>query len=170
MVAVYAQKDHKRQVVLSPNQSLDFKGNVLVVVAVSFTIFLSAVPIAIMGGWVVLPFAVVQILALSTGLYVTLMKLNYKEVITLENGQIILQRGHKKIESSFSFPEKSVKILVEDQEKPMYSPDIDMVVEGHCYHLGDFLNRSDRFILAHILKNQLNLRISRHSSFHHVSF
>lgn len=170
MVKVTTQKNHVTQVVLTPNQSMSYEGNLWVVLAVSLIISLITVPIALLGGWVVLPFAIIQVLALSAGLYLTLKKLNYKEVITLQEGQILLQRGHNDIESCFIFPEQSVKILVEDQGKPMSSPDIDMVAEGHCCHLGGFLNRSDRFILAHALKNQLNLRIFHHSSFHHVSF
>ncbi|MBQ0711715.1 MAG: DUF2244 domain-containing protein [Porticoccus sp.] len=155
---------------MTPNQSLHWEDNLWVVLAVSVVILLVALPIALQGGWVVLPFAVIQILALTTSLYLTLRKLNYREVITLQNGQILLQRGRNHVETSWVFPESSVKVLVEEQDRPMSSPDIDLVAEGHCYHLGEFLNRADRFILAHALKNQLNLRVTNLSSFHRVNF
>lgn len=170
MVAIYTQTNRVRRVVLTPNQSLHWEGNLWVVLAVSIVILLVALPIALQGGWVVLPFAVIQILALTTSLYLTLRKLNYREVITLQNGQILLQRGRNHVETSWVFPESSVKVLVEEQDRPMSSPDIDLVAEGHCYHLGEFLNRADRFILAHTLQNQLNLRVTNLSSFHRVNF
>lgn len=170
MVAIYTQTNRVRRVVLTPNQSLHWEDNLWVVLAVSVVILLVALPIALQGGWVVLPFAVIQILALTTSLYLTLRKLNYREVITLQNGQILLQRGRNHVETSWVFPESSVKVLVEEQDRPMSSPDIDLVAEGHCYHLGEFLNRADRFILAHTLQNQLNLRVTNLSSFHRVNF
>ena len=170
MVAMYTQNNRVRRVVLTPNQSLNWEGNLWVILAVSVVILLVALPIALNGGWVVLPFAAIQILALTTSLYLTLRKLNYREVITLQDGQLLLQRGRNHMETSWVFPESSVKVLVEEQDNPMSSPDIDLVAEGHCYHLGEFLNRADRFILAHTLKNQLNLRVSHLGSFHRVSF
>lgn len=170
MVAVYNQTNHSRQVILLPNQSLGWEGNVWVVMAVSLVILIISIPIALKGLWVVLPFAIAQVLALGISLYLTLKKLSYKEIITLENGEISLQRGHCSLETSSVFPERSVRILFEEHDKPMTAPDIDMIAEGHCYHIGEFLNRSDRFKLAEVLKNQLNLPISHLGSFHRVSF
>ncbi|MEH6468784.1 MAG: DUF2244 domain-containing protein [Porticoccus sp.] len=170
MVAIYTKTNHAKQVVLTPNQSLNWKGNLRVVLGFSSITALMVLPIALRGGWVVLPFAAIQILALAAGLYITLKKLNYREVITLQDGQLVLERGHNQVESSWVFPKRSVVVLVEKQDRPMSAPDIDLVVEGHCYHLGVFLNRADRLILARTLKDQLNLRISNLSSFHRVSF
>lgn len=170
MVAIYTKTNHTKQVVLTPNQSLNWKGNLKVVLGFSSIMALMVLPIALQGGWVVLPFATIQILALAAGLYLTLKKLNYREVITLKDGQILLERGHNQVESSWVFPKRSVVVLVEKPDRPMSAPDIDLIAEGHCYHLGAFLNRADRFILARTLKEQLNLRISNLSSFHRVSF
>jgi uncharacterized membrane protein len=170
MVAMYTQTNRVRRVVLTPNQSLNWEGNLWVILAASVIIFLVTLPIALRGGWVVLPFAAIQILALTTSLYLTLRKLNCREVITLRDGQLLLQRGRNHVETSWVFPESSVNVLVEERGHPMGSPDIDLIAEGHCYHLGEFLNRADRFTLAHTLKNQLNLRVSHLGSFHRVSF
>ncbi len=170
MVAVLTRTDHASQVVLTPNQSLSWEGNMWVIFVFSMVTILFALPIALLGGWVVIPFAVIQILALTSGLYATLKKLNYREVITLQDGQLFLQRGSNKVDTSWVFSTSSVKILIEEQDHPMTSPDINLVAEGHCYHLGVFLNKADRLELADTLKNHLNLRVTNLDSFHRVSF
>tara|TARA_R110001592_G_scaffold116059_1_gene316915 strand:+ start:54392 stop:54739 length:348 start_codon:yes stop_codon:yes gene_type:complete len=114
--------------------------------------------------------ALLQLIALTLGLYFTLRKLTYHEVITLKNGTLSLERGRYKLETRSAFPESSVRIFVEDYERPLDLPNIGLIADGHCYPLGEFLNRDDRFKLARALKNQLNLRISHLNSFHPVSF
>jgi uncharacterized membrane protein len=123
-----------------------------------------------MGGWVIIPMALLQLIALTWALYCTVRKLTYHEVITLQNGNLSLDRGGHTLETSSTFPKSSVRIFVENHEGPMDLPDIGLVAEGHCYPLGEFLNREDRFKLAGVLKNQLNLRISHLNSFHRLSF
>jgi len=41
---------------------------------------------------------------------------------------------------------------------------------GHCYRLGEFLNRADRFKLARVLKEQLNLQVSKYNTFQRTCF
>jgi len=170
MVAIYRKSNQITRLVLTPNRSLDWQGNVQIVLATAILLTIVSVPIVFMGGWVVIPFALIQLIALAIGLYLTLRKLSYHEVITLKNGNLSLERGSHKLETSSTFPKNSVRILVEEPVRPMDLPDIDLIAEGHCYPLGSFLNRSDRFKLEKILKNQLNLRISHLNSFHRVSF
>jgi len=170
MVEIYSKSNQITLLVLTPNRSLDWHGNVQILLATAILLTIISTPIVLMGGWVVIPFALIQLTALAIGLYLTLRKLSYHEVITLKNGNLSLERGGNKLETCSTFPKRSVTILVEEPERPMGSPDIDLVAEGHCYVIGDFLNRDDRFKLEKILKNQLNLRISHLNSFHRVSF
>ena len=160
--------------VLTPNRSMDWHGNLQVILALAILITIGATPLVLMGGWVVILFALLQILLLTVGLYITLRKLEYHEVLTLQGGQLSFQRGSSRREGQFdassTFPKYSVNILVEEHEQPMSAPDIDLIADGHCYPLGEFLNRDDRFKLEKILENQLNLRISHLNSFHRVSF
>ena len=170
MVVVYIQSNQVTQLVLTPNRSLDWRGNVRVILAVAIVLTIIFTPFVLMGGWMIIPFALIQLIALTLGLYFTLKKLTYHEVITIKNGQLSLQRGGKKLEISSTFLKDSVQILVEEHGCPMSAPDIDLVAEGHFYTLGAFLGRDDRFKLAQVLKSQLNLRILHLNSFHRVSF
>ena len=170
MVILHTNSGHVTQLVLMPNRSLDWSGNVQVILAVAVVLTMISTPIVFMGGWVIIPMALLQLIALTLGLYFTLRKLTYHEVITLKNGTLSLERGRYKLETRSAFPESSVRIFVEDYERPLDLPNIGLIADGHCYPLGEFLNRDDRFKLARALKNQLNLRISHLNSFHPVSF
>ena len=160
--------------VLTPNRSMDWHRNLQVILALAILITIGATPLVLMGGWVVILFALLQILLLTVGLYITLRKLEYHEVLTLQGSQLSFQRGsfrrEGQFEASSTFHKDSVNVLVEEHEQPMSAPDIDLIADGHCYSLGEFLNRDDRFKLEKVLKNQLNLRISHLNSFHRVSF
>lgn len=174
MITIYTERTNATQLVLTPNRSMNWRGNLHVILAMSILITISSTPLVMMGSWVVIPFALIQVLMLTAGLYITLRKLEYHEVLTLHGSQLSFQRGSSRREGQFeasrTFPKASVNVLVEEHEHPMIAPDIDLVADGHCYPLGEFLNRDDRIKLEKILKNQLNLRISHLNSFHRVSF
>ncbi len=170
MVTTFKEAGSQRQLILTPNRSMGWSQNLRIILAVAIAITIASLPMILLGGWVVIPFALLHIGALAIGLYVTLRKLNYHEVITLQNGLLSFERGGEQLETSRTFPQSSVNILIEEHSLPIHAPDIDLVAEGHCYPIGEFLNRDDRFELAKRLKNQLNLRISHLNSFHRVSF
>lgn len=170
MVTTFTEAGKQRQLILTPNRSMGWHQNLRIILAVTVAITIASIPVILLGGWVVIPFAILHIGALSVGLYVTLRKLNYHEVITVQDGLLSLERGGMQLETSHTFPQSAVNILVEEHSLPIHAPDIDLVAEGHCYPIGEFLNRDDRFELASRLKNQLNLRISHLNSFHRVSF
>lgn len=158
------------QLVLTPNRSLDWVGNLWILVMVGLSSMVAALPLIAIGGWVVIPFVLLQWCMLAVALYLTLKKLSYKEVITVDRDKLSLQCGARDLDINQVFNRSSVNILVEQHAKPMMLPDIDLVADGRCYSLGEFLNRDDRLELTKALKKQLNLRISHLNSFHRVSF
>ena len=87
--------------VLTPNRSMDWQGNLQVILALAILITIGATPLILMGGWVVIIFAFLQILLLAVGLYITLRKLEYHEVLTLQGSQLSFQRGSARREGQF---------------------------------------------------------------------
>ena len=63
MVSLYTGRNKATKVVLTPNRSMGWQGNVRVIIGLSLAIVISVTPIVIMGGWVVVPFALLQIIA-----------------------------------------------------------------------------------------------------------
>lgn len=170
MVTIYTLTNQARQLVLTPNRSMDWRGNLFVLLVAAGVLLITATAMALRGAWLVLPFAGLEILALGAAMHFTLRKLDCREVLTLQNGVLTLERGRSTPDFNFSVPEQSVHILMDRPLRPMSLPDIDLVAQGHCYHLGSFLNRSDRFRLASLLKNQMHFPLSRHDAYHRTGF
>ncbi|PHS76403.1 MAG: hypothetical protein COB19_00935 [Porticoccus sp.] len=170
MVTLHALTDHARQLVLSPNRSMDWKGNLYVLLAASVVLLILAAGMALNGAWLVLPFAGIEIVALATAMRLTLRKLDFCEVITVQNGVLRLERGRDTPDFNLTFPQQSVRFLVDGPDRPMGLPLIDLVALGHCYRLGEFLNRADRFKLARVLKEQLNLQVTKYNTFQRTCF
>jgi len=170
MVILQTLTNHAMQVVLTPNRSMDWNGNLYVLLACSSVLLVTATALAFKGAWLVLPFAGLEIAALAAAMHLTLRKLDCREVLTLQDGELVLERGRREPDLNLKFPEQTIRILMDRPDRPLALPDIDLVAMGHCYHLGSFLNRSDRFRLASLLKNKLHLQVSRHDPYHHTSF
>ncbi|MDP1521344.1 DUF2244 domain-containing protein [Porticoccus litoralis] len=170
MVTLHTLTNHALQLVLTPNRSMDWNGNLLVLLGASSILLVTAAIFALKGAWLVLPFAGLEIAALAAAMHLTLRKLDCQEVLTLENGVLKLERGKKTPDLYLHFPEQSIRILVDRPSRPMSLPDIDLVALGHCYHLGSFLSRSDRFRLAGVLKNKMHLQVSSHDPYLRTSF
>ncbi|WP_461481738.1 DUF2244 domain-containing protein [Porticoccus sp.] len=170
MVTLTTLTNQARQLVLTPNRSMDRRDNLCVLLAAATILLITATAMALKGAWLVLPFAGLEIVALGAAMHFTLRKLDCREVLTLQDGELILERGRAKPELNLRFPEQAVRILMARPERPLSLPDIDLVALGHCYHLGTFLNRPDRFRLASLLKNQMHLRVASHDAYHHTSF
>lgn len=170
MVILQTLTNHAMQLVLTPNRSMDWNGNLYVLLAASSVLLVTATVFALKGAWLVLPFAGLEIAALAAAMHFTLRKLECREVLTLQDGMLCLERGRTKPDLNLRFPEQSIRIFMDRPSLPMSLPDIDLVAMGHCYHLGSFLNRSDRFQLASMLKNQMHLQVSSHDPYHRTSF
>ncbi len=170
MVTICTLTNQARRLVLTPNRSMDWSGNLYVLLAASTILLITATAMALKGAWLVLPFAGLEIVALGAAMHFTLRKLDCREVLTLKDGVLTLERGRTEPELNLIFPEQAVRILMDRPERPLSLPNIDLVALGHCYHLGSFLNRPDRFRLASLLKNQLHLQVASHDAYLRTSF
>ncbi|WP_461521545.1 DUF2244 domain-containing protein [Porticoccus sp.] len=170
MVTIYTLTNQARRLVLTPNRSMDRSGNLYVLLAATTILLITATAMALKGAWLVLPFAGLEIVALGAAMHFTLRKLDCREVLTLKDGVLTLERGRTEPDLNLIFPEQAVRILMDRPERPLSLPDIDLVALGHCYHLGTFLNRPDRFRLASLLKNQLHLQVAKHDAYLRTSF
>lgn len=170
MVKLETLANQTVRLVLRPNCSMSWQNNVRILLVVTgFLACLSAV-MASKGAWMVMPFAGIEVAALAAAMYATLKDLDRQEVLTLENGVLTVEWGASQPDYQLQVPEGSVNILMERPHKPLSLPAIDLVARGHCYKLGFFLNRPDRFKLASLLKNKFNFKLSRYDQHHRESF
>lgn len=81
------------QIVIGPNASLTPRQAVAVMAAVSAVALSVAVGFAVLGFWPILPFAGLELLALGAGLWVSLRRNHYREVLRFEGDRVQVGLG-----------------------------------------------------------------------------
>lgn len=83
------------QIVVRPNQSLSWRGNLTVVAGLGLVMATIATGFALAGLWVVLPFAGLELAAVALALYVTCRRLANHEVISLSPATVAVETGYR---------------------------------------------------------------------------
>jgi len=84
------------QFIVRRNQSLSWRGNKLFIYFMAAISFGIAGIFALQGLWLILPFAGVEILALTLGLYFCSLRCRDQEVVTIEDDLVIVEKGRQK--------------------------------------------------------------------------
>ncbi len=142
MVAVDHSNEQTR-IVLTPNRSMSWRGNQLFLLSMIVLSGLIGTGFALMGAWVILPFAGLEMAALGSALYYVSWKLSYQEVLTLSAQQLLLEKGVYRPRQSWRFERDQVSLSIETENHPWSSPGIKIRHRQQLIVLGEFLNRAD---------------------------
>jgi uncharacterized membrane protein len=91
------------QFIVRRNQSLSWRGNkffIYFMAAISFGI---AGMLALQGLWLILPFAGLEILALTLGLYMCSLRCRDQEVVTIDDDLVMVEKGRQKPSETWQF-------------------------------------------------------------------
>ncbi len=100
------------ELLLLPNQSLSWASNKAFLQIISVLVLTIAAVFAVDGHWFVLPFAVLELLLLWGALYFTLQRLQDRELITVTDAEIIVQRGRRRVEQEVHLPRHWARLVV----------------------------------------------------------
>lgn len=146
--------DHGVRLLLTPNRSLSWKGNVrfwLALFAVSLVI---SIGMALAGAWVIVPFAGLELLALAIGIYVTARACQTQEVLLVTSDGITLEKGRTSKEKEWHFPGQYTRVRVRLPLHPFAPPKLFLAHREQNVALAPFLNVEDTQILLHILEGK----------------
>ena len=79
--------------VLRPNRSLSWRGSLVFFLSLFMISSFVAVSLAVMGFWLVLPFAGLEMIALGAGLYMVACRCYECEVICISRDAIRIEKG-----------------------------------------------------------------------------
>ncbi|MDH3386559.1 MAG: DUF2244 domain-containing protein [Gammaproteobacteria bacterium] len=139
--------------VLSPNCSISWHELVLLyiftcVVALAIGIFFT-----IQGMWLVLPFSGLEMLALGACLYLTSRKVYRKEVITLDQRRIRIEKGVQQVSQSWEFETPWIRLIDEQTGARDRQRKLAIGSHGNYVEVGAFLDNSEKERLAFQLKD-----------------
>jgi len=148
--------DSITRIILTPNRSLSWEGNKQVIwllgtlcggIAIGFTL--------IAGTWVMLPFAGLEILALSTGLYYVSWKLSYQHILTLTDTSLTIEKGVYRPRGRWQWRKQESRLITTAPKHDWEAPQLALTNDKETVDIGNFLNRDDAEELIDYLKNEI---------------
>ena len=138
-------------ILLQPNLSLNWKQNARFFIAVFFVLLCISVYFSYQIGWLVLPFSGLEIILITTCLYLFFRHYNYQEVIRFSHDNLIIERGKDKPEKTWVYQRLWSKFYIHEQG--IYDiPKVCLLSHGKELELGAFLNYDDKQLFIEHLK------------------
>ena len=106
--------DHVNKIILKPNNSLSPEGTVKVLMALFVIVLLVSIGFSLIGAWLVLPFAGIEIVALAYAFYSVYLHSNDYESITIVGDEVIVEKKNDKDLTMMIFQRYWAQISVRD--------------------------------------------------------
>lgn len=144
--------DEGRRFLLTPNRSLSWRGNVRIWLALFGLTAVIVTGFTLIGAWVILPFAGLELAALAGAFYLTSRQCQKQEVLELGPAIIRLEKGAKRKESEWAFPKQYSRIYQDEPRHPFTPPKLHLQFRDREIPLAQFLNSEDTEALIEILQ------------------
>ena len=152
MVSISHNNDNL-QIVLTPNRSMSWRGNQYFILSLLLLSGGIGVGFALLGAWVILPFAGLEILMLSGSLYYVSWKLNYRQVIKLTHDRLTIEKGYYSPKKIWQFKREDAALTIEPQQHPWDTPTIRLQHKHEVIVIGEFLSQADHKHLVASLRD-----------------
>lgn len=129
---------------LTPNRSLSWQGNKLLLVSVGLILIATTAGFATMGAWMIAPFAGLELLALFLGLYITALRQHDREVLTFTPSEVCLQRGRLHPHQEFRFPREWARFIVRTSPYRAHPRRLLLRCHGREVEVARYLSEDDR--------------------------
>jgi len=102
------------------------------------------VAFALVGAWLILPFAGLEILLVGTGMYYVCWKLNFKETITIESQNFRLQKGVYYPKQDWNWQTSNTVLVSQASPYRLSPPTLFLKHLNEQIEIGQFLNRDEK--------------------------
>ena len=147
------------QFIVRCNQSLSWRGNARFIVYAGILTLGIASIFAFQGLWLILPFAGLEIFALALGMYVCCLRSCHKEVITIKNERLIIEKGAKYPIESWEFDRAWLNLELKSATRKGYPSKLLIRSKSQQTEVGECLTNKERKSLANSLGAALNTRL-----------
>ena len=146
--------------VLRPNRSLSWRGALIFFFSLLLLSACIAGGLTVLGFWLVLPFAGLEMLALGTGLYVVACRCYECEVISISDDAIRIEKGRRYPRQRWILGRGWAYVVLERCPKAWYPSRLLIRSHGRAVEVGRFLHEEERQRLATELSRSLRHAIS----------
>ena len=152
MVEQLSSDDEGTRYLLTPNRSMSWQGNVRIWLALLLLSALIVTGFSLIGAWVILPFAGLELAALAAGFYYTCRQCQEQEVLILGPDFIRLEKGMKRKEAEWEMSRQYSRVWQDEARHPFTPPKLHLQFRNEEVSLGSFLNIEDTQALIVILQ------------------
>jgi uncharacterized membrane protein len=152
MVEQLSSDDEGIRYLLTPNRSMSWKGNMRIWLALFVLSALIVTGFSLVGAWVILPFAGLELAALAGGFYYTSRQCQKQEVLVLGPSAIRLEKGIKRKEAEWELPRQYTRVWRDEPRHPFTPSKLHLQFRDQEISLGSFLNLDDTDALLAILQ------------------
>ncbi|MDI9244823.1 DUF2244 domain-containing protein [Marinobacter sp. CHS3-4] len=144
--------DDGHRYLLTPNRSMSWAGNVRIWLALLGLTTVIVAGFTLIGAWVILPFAGLELAALAAGFYYTARQCQRQEVLLLGPDTIRLEKGMKRKEAEWEIPRQFSRVWQDEPRHPFTPPKLHLQFRNEEIPIGSFLNMDDTETLIAILQ------------------
>ena len=141
--------------ILRPNRSLSWRGSLLFYFSLLIISSAIAIGLTLLGFWLVLPFAGLEMLALGIGLYVVACRCYECEVISINDDSIRIERGRDYPREQWTLGRMWARVVLERCPRAWYPSRLLLRSHGRSVEIGRFLDEEERQRLADELTRSL---------------
>ena len=149
----------RSQFVLSPNPPPSWREIQIFFGAVALTSLTVSLAFAFMGFWPVLPFAGLELAGLGLALYVTARRAQVREVVSVSNDRVAVERGRSGPEQRWETQRAWAQVKLLRPRSPLRASRLVIRSHGREVEVGPFLIDEERQQLA----GELRAAIAQHS-------
>lgn len=143
-------------VVIRPNSSLSWRGTVAVFCSISLVSMVIALGFSLLGFWLILPFAGLEIAALAVGMYLGALRGQSREVISIRGDTIAVEKGRRRPEQTLAFQRGWARIELACPMRRGYPSRLLIRCQGREVEIGGCLNEAERSRLADYLRRWIS--------------
>lgn len=132
------------EILLQANRSATWQHSKLLLLFIAVIVGTIAIAWAWVGVWIILPFAGLELAALSYVCYRTALNSQRKQLITVESGQVVVSSGIYEPVQIRTFSRPAVHLLVAEPKRPLEPIGLKLADDDNSLVIGEFLNAEDR--------------------------
>lgn len=146
-------------IVVEPNRSASWNQNKILIGILGCWCLLIACAFALIGAWMILPFAGIEIAALLAGCYSVCWNLHRRHVLRFCEDGVTIEKGRLLPNQVWHFSKHHTSISVERRDHPWDPLKIFLCSRDHqgaieLIAIGDFLNKDDSTQLLKVLRQR----------------
>ncbi len=149
------------RIVVRPNRSMSWREVQLAYAAIVAVGLAIAAGLSLAGAWLVLPFAGLELLAVGAGLYRCAQRCAEREVISIDEGIVAVERGRYRPEQRYELPRSWAQVGLQKGAVRGYPSRLLIRSHGKAIEVGSNLAENERRLLARELRYCLSAATRR---------